>query len=592
MQWFKNLKLLHKLLFSFAAVALMAVAVGAYAMSMLTDMRGMLDGMYDRNVVALNHVGEARSRQLMWIRLANNYFIAPDAQKRAAVAESMEKTKVALFAVVAQEKARKLSPEELAIWTNFDAQWIPWEKAVQNFLALIDQEKPDAARAEFFAEVRPRTMEIDKTMEQIMALEVSDAVATKKVSDDAVGKIAMILMLVIGAAFLLAMALGVYVARLVTGEIGGEPAYAAEVVRRVATGDFESDAILRPGDTKSLLYNMREMTRGLLSRIGGHPDYAAEIVRKVAAGDLTVDVKVRPGDESSLLYSMKGMCESLRSTLDVIRESADSLASASEEISSSSQSLSQTASEQAANVEETSAAVEEITATVAQNAQNARVTDDIAGQSASRAKDGGDAVKETVMAMKRIAEKIGIIDDIAYQTNLLALNAAIEAARAGEHGKGFAVVAAEVRKLAERSQVAAQEIGSVAGNSVTLAEQAGRLLDELVPSIKKTADLVQEITAASKEQTTGLEQINTSVTQLSQATQSTASSSEQLSATSEEMSSHAVKLQEAISYFNTGRSEANSPFLRGRVSSRGVPKAARGRNHRDDSSDEGTFAHF
>ena len=292
--------------------------------------------------------------------------------------------------------------------------------------------------------------------------------------------------------------------------------------------------------------------RRIIRQLGGEPDYAVDVVRRIAAGDLMVEVALPPGDKTSLLFAMHEMCSSLRNTLREIHISSDSLASASEQISASSQSLSHTATEQATNVDETSAAVEEITATVAQNSQNARVTDDIASQASSHAQKSGVAVKETVSAMKRIAEKIGIIDDIAYQTNLLALNAAIEAARAGEHGKGFAVVAAEVRKLAERSQTAAHEIGTVASGSVTLAEQAGHLLDELVPSIQKTAELVQEISSASKEQTVGLEQINNSISQLSQATQSTASASEELSATSEEMNAQALKLRDFIRYFKIG----------------------------------------
>jgi len=388
--------------------------------------------------------------------------------------------------------------------------------------------------------------------------------------------------------------IGVVITRKLVSQLGGEPDYAAGIVKEVAKGNFELQVELRKGDSTSLLADISAMSRDLLEKLGGKPDYALEVVRQVAEGDLTVDVATRAGDTSSLLASMKQMTEKLLGVVQDIRESSDSLASASEEISASSQSLSQSATEQAASVEETSASVEEISSTVAQNAENAKVTDDIANRAAKNAKDGGEAVNHTVEAMRQIADKIGIIDDIAYQTNLLALNAAIEAARAGEHGKGFAVVAVEVRKLAERSQVAAQEIGTVAGNSVKLAEQAGKVLDELVPSIRKTADLVQEISSASKEQTSGLNQINTSISQLSQTTQSTASASEELSSTSEEMSAQAQRLQETIRYFNTGTSSGT--LVKANQVGRSARRSATGKRpnavHAAAGIDETSFGKF
>ncbi len=275
-----------------------------------------------------------------------------------------------------------------------------------------------------------------------------------------------------------------------------------------------------------------------------------EFARIIAEGDLTQDIQVPGRDEIGLLqHSLKTMNERLHEVVGNARQSADSLTSAAEEVNVTAQALSQAASEQAASVEETSASVEEMSASINQNAENAKITQDVAGRAAEKAQAGGQAVRETVTAMKQIADKIRIVEDIAYQTNLLALNAAIEAARAGEHGRGFAVVASEVRKLAENSQVAAKDIGELAGGSVAVAERAGQLLEEIVPAIDQTAELVREVVAASAEQAGGAEQINRAMSQLDQVTQQNATASEELAATAEEMSGQAERLQQFMSYF-------------------------------------------
>lgn len=283
--------------------------------------------------------------------------------------------------------------------------------------------------------------------------------------------------------------------------------------------------------------------------LGGEPSYAAEIVRNVADGRLDHTIDINAHFKNSLIHNIASMRDRLVDIVSDVKSSADALASASEEVNATAQNLAQGASTQAASVEETSAAMEEMSASITQNNENATVTDGMAQKAAEDAQKGGNAVAETVDAMQQIAERISVIDDIAYQTNLLALNAAIEAGRAGEHGKGFAVVASEVRKLAERSQVAAQDIGQLATASVKQAELAGALLEKIVPSITKTADLVQEISAASAEQSSGVQQINAAIGQVSTTMQQNAASSEQLSATSEEMSGHALSLKENIDYF-------------------------------------------
>ena len=325
----------------------------------------------------------------------------------------------------------------------------------------------------------------------------------------------------------------------------------SQIVAAAVQGDLSGRVSLvgKTGFFASLSTAMNQ----LLDTSEGVMTDTAQALAALAQGDLTHRItRDYAGLFGQVQASANATAENLTRVMDEVRSASDALSGAADQVSTTAQSLSQAASQQASSVEQTTASIDVMSASIAQNSDNARVTDGMASKASKEALDGGSAVGQTVGAMKQIASKISIVDDIAYQTNLLALNAAIEAARAGEHGKGFAVVAAEVRKLAERSQLAAREIGELAASSVSTAERAGKLLDEIVPSILKTSELVQEIAAASSEQSESVVQIGGAMGQLSQATQQNASASEELAATSEELSAQAEQLQQSIAFFKTG----------------------------------------
>jgi methyl-accepting chemotaxis protein-1 (serine sensor receptor) len=305
------------------------------------------------------------------------------------------------------------------------------------------------------------------------------------------------------------------------------------------------------------------IARTLYRQLGGEPAYAAQIANRIAEGNLAVAVVSRSDDHTSILHAMSVMRDKLATMIGEIQRAAETIGSATAEITAGNMDLSQRTEEHASGIQRTAASMEQLAGTVKQNADHAHQATALAARASDKASEGNRAVQEAIGRMAslsthsvKIRDITSVIEGIAFQTNILALNAAVEAARAGEQGRGFAVVASEVRSLAQRSAAAAKEISALI--STTTAEvdmgaqtvqSAGATIQEMLSAVSSVASLVDGIAHASSQQSSGIDEINRAVSLMDQSTQQNAALVEEAAASAGALQQQAETLRDTVSVF-------------------------------------------
>ncbi len=515
---FRNVKVGTKLILSFLAIALLGAIVAGIGIYNMDQMNDRAKRLYDNELLGLSYTKEANINLIYINRTIRGAMLASTEKRRQTSLDNLVSYRKAVRDNLDKAKPLITGDEGKRLFAELDNELRDYDSVIDEQVSKAKAEPLLEQRdsvAYMFDTFMPRSNVIDDKMTQLAKLKEESARQVNQENREAyTGSRGLMIVLVLGS-----LAVGAGLGALIT--------------------------------------------RGLTRQLGGEPAYAAEVASRIAAGDLATDVELRSGDTGSLLFAMKTMRDKLAGIVTQVRGGTDAIASASGQIATGNLDLSSRTEQQASSLEETASSMEELTSTVKQNADNARQANALAMTASEVATKGGAVVAQVVETMgsiktssSKVVEIIAVIDGIAFQTNILALNAAVEAARAGEQGRGFAVVAGEVRTLAQRSAAAAKEIKQLIDDSVgqvengsQLVDQAGTTMHEVVGSIQRVADIMGEITAASQEQTAGIEQINQAISQMDNVTQQNASLVEEAAAASEALQEQAVKLSDLVSLF-------------------------------------------
>ncbi|MDM0003115.1 MCP four helix bundle domain-containing protein, partial [Variovorax sp. J22P240] len=360
MQWFQKLRVTARLIISFLVVAAVGAVVSALGIFHMGRISASTERLYTHELRALQAVQEANIHLLYASRAQMSLLSAATRGERNAGSTELKTSMESLQARAAEVKP--LFEEREAgqkLFEQYEALLPPLSKRMADFVTLVSKQSLDSSQFDGqVAEDSTRLLKDSRAVEEVLknmvaySNELAKASAENATDTYRTSRLMMLVMALIG--IVVSVGLGFVVARLLGRQLGGEPAYAADVVGRIATGD------------------------------------------------LSMTVEADAAHAGSLLYSIKQMQDQLTSVVGRIKSSSDTIATASSQIAAGNQDLSSRTEEQASSLEQTAASMEELTSTVKQNADNARQANQLAASASEVAVKGGSVVSQVVDTMASI----------------------------------------------------------------------------------------------------------------------------------------------------------------------------------------------
>ncbi|MSM40900.1 MAG: methyl-accepting chemotaxis protein, partial [Geobacter sp.] len=323
MRWFYDLKLGKKLMTGFVLVAVIAGIIGGIGIVDIKKLDAEDTKLYEKITVPISQLQTVSvAFQRMRINVRDLVEATTPAEEKQFIENikelrgTIDKEAAAFEKTILTDEGRKLFAEFVEARKVYGASL---DKVID--LAMANNDK--AATVIMHGEMKKAAMAEQEAIEKLVEAKIQQAKLTST-SNSAMAKSAFItvgILLILGV--LLAVGLGIFITRIVQGQLGADPAEVKEIAGRVAAGDISMEIDLTGKKPDSLLVAMHKMVTAINALVTD-----ANMLSKAAIDgklDTRADASRHQGEFQKIVSGVNETLDAVIDPLNVAAEYVDKI---------------------------------------------------------------------------------------------------------------------------------------------------------------------------------------------------------------------------------------------------------------------------
>ena len=275
-----------------------------------------LKTVYLDRTLPVADLSEIKAKQIdVRLKIAN---VINNPKETAMSLEKIGKARAEINKLWDDYAATYMTPEEKILADKFvEARKTYVNEALNPIIELVKAGKIESVQPLVIEKLRPLFIPVSDGIDALVQLQkdVAQQEYEKAQNRYQFALITSMLTQILGLA--LSLFVGVIIIKRLVNELGGEPSYAADVVKKIAAGDLSTKVELQPNDKDSLLYSintMREMLQNIISSTNS-------VMNDISNGELSSSMTVPvQGDFVALKSSINETIQQLRITMFALND--------------------------------------------------------------------------------------------------------------------------------------------------------------------------------------------------------------------------------------------------------------------------------